>query len=130
MSERCRFCLQPSGLNWPTCCGHIPICFHCAQALGNAVTLGTPRARASPELHENDVEEESGDYIRDADGNLLELISTIGTWYYTLGISGNPLRYEYDHGSNGSIDRVGTYHYDDDADPDGKLMYLFSRDRP
>lgn len=75
--------------------------------------------------------EESGIYTRDADGNLLELeVDTLGTWYYTPGISGNPLRYEYDDGSNGSIDRVGTYHYDDDTDPDGKLLYLFSRQRP
>jgi len=82
-------------------------------------------------LYENDVEEESGTYDRDLDGNLLELdVPGLGTWYYTLGISGNPMRYEYDHGSNGSIDRVGTYHYDDDNDPDGKLMYLFSRERP
>ncbi len=82
-------------------------------------------------LYENDVEEESGTYIRDADGNLLELeVDTLGTWYYTLGISGKPLRYEYDHGSNWSIDRVGTYHYDDENNPDGKLLYLFSRERP
>ncbi len=82
-------------------------------------------------LYENDVEEESGEYFRDADGNLLELeVTGLGTWYYTVGISGKPVRYEYNHGSNGSIDRVGTYHYDVDNDPDGKLQYLFSRERP
>ena len=82
-------------------------------------------------LYENDVEEESGTYDRDSDGNLLELVvPTLGTWYYTVGISGKPLSYEYDNGSNNSIDRVGTYHYDDGNDPDGKLEYLFSRERP
>jgi hypothetical protein len=82
-------------------------------------------------LYENDVATEHGEYFRDSDGNLLELVvPTLGTWYYTVGISGKPLSYEYDNGSNNSIDRVGTYHYDVDNDPDQKLMYLYSRERP
>jgi hypothetical protein len=75
--------------------------------------------------------EEEGTYTRDADGNLEKLaVDPLGTWYYTLGITGKPLSYEYYHGTNISIDRVGTYHYDVDNDPDQKLMYLFSRERP